>query len=71
MNYQTAVNIFTKHELRAIAKARKLRWYSYLQKHELAFRLFSGHGMLNRALCQLNQLRRYRVPEPNDTKQWR
>ena len=71
MNYQDAVNIFTKAELRAIAKARGMRWYSYLVKRELAFRLFSQDALVNRALCQLNQMRRYKTPQPNDPSQWR
>lgn len=71
MTYEQAVKLFTKHELRALAKARKMRWYSYLKKRELAFRLFSHDSALNRALCQVNQMRRYKVPQPNDPSQWR
>lgn len=70
MNYEQAIRCFTKHELRAIAKARGLRWYSYLNKRELAFRLFSEHTMMNRFLCLLNQARRFEIPLPNDPSQW-
>jgi hypothetical protein len=70
MNYLHACDVFTKHELRAIAKIRKLRWYSYLHKRELAFRLFGMDSRMNRVLCTVNQMRRYRTPEPNDPKQW-
>ena len=71
MTYLEATKTFTKKELRAIAKARGLRWYSYLMKSELAFRLFGMDTAINRGLCQLNQIRRYKTPEPNDPKQWR
>ena len=71
MTYTQALNLFTKKELRALAKARGLRWYSYLVKSELAFRLFGMNTAINRGLCQANQLRRYRAPEPNDPKQWK
>ena len=71
MTYLQALNLFTKNELRALAKARKMRWYSYLVKRELAFRLFSLDTNMNRALCQLNQMRRYKVPQPNDPRQWK
>ena len=70
MTYLEADKTFTKKELRALAKARGLRWYSYLVKRELAFRLFGLDTAINRGLCQLNQLRRYGAPIPNDTKQW-
>ena len=70
MTYLEATKTFTKKELRALAKARGLRWYSYLVKRELAFRLFGLDTAINRGLCQLNQLRRYGAPIPNDTKQW-
>ena len=70
MTYQYALKLFTKKELRALAKARGLRWYSYLVKSELAFRLFGMDTAVNRGLCQVNQLRRYRTPQPNDPKQW-
>lgn len=70
MTYLEANKTFTKKELRALAKARGLRWYSYLVKRELAFRLFGLDTSINRGLCQLNQLRRYGAPIPNDTKQW-
>ena len=70
MTYLEADKTFTKKELRALAKARGLRWYSYLVKRELAFRLFGLDAAINRGLCQLNQLRRYGAPIPNDTKQW-
>ena len=70
MTYQYALKLFTKKELRALAKARGLRWYSYLVKSELAFRLFGMDAAINRGLCQVNQLRRYRTPQPNDPKQW-
>ena len=71
MNYEHALTIFTKAELRALAKVRGLRWYSYLVKRELAFRLFSLDERMNRALCQVNQMRRYKVPQPNDPNQWK
>ena len=70
MTYLEADKTFTKKELRALAKARGLRWYSYLVKRELAFRLFGLDAAINRGLCQLNQLRRYGTPIPNDIKQW-
>lgn len=70
MNYIDATYYFTKQELRALAKARGLRWYSYLIKRELAFRLFGLDASINRGLCQVNQLRRYGVPQPTDPKQW-
>ena len=70
MHYQDAVRKFTKHELRGIARARKLRWYSYLTKIELAFRLFGMDSRINRGLCQLNQLRRYRIRIPDQQNQW-
>ena len=70
MNYLHACNSFTRDELRAVAKVRGLRYYSYLCKRELAFRLFGDNVLLNRVLCNLNQMRRYSVPEPTDTSQW-
>ena len=70
MTYIEATKTFTKKELRALAKARGLRWYSYLVKAELAFRLFGLDASINRGLCQTNQLRRYRTPQPNDPSQW-
>ncbi len=70
MNYLSAEKLFTKKELRALAKARGLRWYSYLIKRELAFRLFGLDAAINRGLCQMNQLRRYKVPEPSQADQW-
>ena len=70
MNYIEAARIFTKKELRALAKARGARLYSYLTKIELSHRLFGLDTAINRGLCQMNQLRRYKVPQPNDPKQW-
>lgn len=71
MTYHQALRTFTRDELRALAKCRGLRWYSYLCKAELAHRLFGLDAAINRGLCQANQLRRYRAPEPNDPKQWK
>lgn len=71
MTYLEADNFFTKKELRALAKARGLRWYSYLLKRELAFRLFGLDSHINHGLVQMNQLRRYKAPIPNDPTQWR
>ena len=65
MNYIQALSTFTKAELRAIAKLRGLRYYSYLTKRELSFRLFGENAMMSRTLCAVNQLRRYRVPIPS------
>lgn len=70
MTYIEANKFFTKKELRAIAKARGTRLYSYLTKLELSHRLFGLDAAINRGLCQMNQLRRYNVPIPNDPKQW-
>ncbi len=70
MNYLQAISVFTHAELRALAKVRGLRWYSYLRKKELSFRLFGMDPKLNRVLCSVNQMRRYNVPEPNDYSQW-
>ena len=70
MTYMEASQFFTKKELRAIAKARGTRYYSFLNKLELSFRLFGLDSSVNRGLCQMNQLRRYKVPVPNDPKQW-
>ena len=58
MPWMQALEYFTKDELRALAKVRGMRWY-HLVKRELAFRLFSGDAVRNRALCQVNQMRRY------------
>lgn len=66
----SANELFTKKELRALAKARGLRWYSYLVKRELSFRLFGLDSSINHGLCQLNQLRRYQCPVPADVTQW-
>ena len=71
MTYIEANNYFTKKELGAIAKARGLRFYSFLLKLELAHRIFGLDSHINRGLCQMNQLRRYKVPMPTDPKQWR
>ena len=71
MHYLQACSMFTKEELRSIAKIRKLRLYSYLSKRELAHRLFGASEMLNRILCDLNQMRRYRVPIPTDSSLWK
>lgn len=70
MNYLTAENLFTKSDLRALAKSKNMKWYSYLNKRELAFRIFGLDASINRGLCQLNQLRRYGVPVPMEVKQW-
>ena len=70
MTYLEATRRFTKKDLRALAKARGLRWYSYLNKIELSFRLFGLDAAVNRGLCQTNQLRRYKTPVPNDPSQW-
>ena len=64
MNYLHALNVFSKAELRAIAKLRGLKYYSYLNKRELSFRLFGENQFLSNSLCALNQLRRYKVPIP-------
>ena len=61
MNYLQALNVFTRDELRAIAKLRGLRYYSYLTKRELSFRLFGMNAAMSRTLCAVNQLRRYKV----------
>ena len=71
MTYHQAISMFTRDELRALAKCRGLRWYSYLCKTELAHRLFGLDASINRGLCQADQLRRYRAPGPNDPKQWK
>ena len=70
MNYLQAVNTFTRDELRKLAQMRGIRFYSYLVKCELAHRLFGLDASINRGLCQMNQLRRYGVPQPSDPKQW-
>ena len=70
MTYHLACKLFTWRELRALMKARNMRWYSYLTKRELAFRLFGMDATINRGLCQLNQLRRYKVAIPDEIKQW-
>ena len=70
MSYIEANNFFTKKELRAIAKARGVKLYSYLWKIELSHRIFGLDSSINRDLCQMNQLRRYKVPLPSDPKQW-
>lgn len=70
MTFIEANHLFTKKELRALAKARGLRWYSYLIKIELAHRLFGLDSHINHGLVQANQLRRYQVPIPNQPKQW-
>ena len=70
MNYLQALTVFTRDELRAVAQVRGLRWYSYLTKRELSFRLFGHNPQINRILCSVNQMRRYGIPEPNDPLQW-
>ena len=70
MTYIEANKTFTRDELRALAKVRNLRWYSYLMKIELAHRLFGVDAHINRGLCQLNQMRRYQTPIPNEPNQW-
>ena len=69
MTFTEASHQFTKKELRAIAKARGLRWHSYLVKIELAHRLFGLDSHINHGLCQMNQQRRYQTPVPNEPKQ--
>jgi predicted membrane-bound dolichyl-phosphate-mannose-protein mannosyltransferase len=64
MTYHQAVRYFKKRELRALAKCRKIRWYSYLNKRELAFRLFGEHPVLDKTLMLVNQCRRYGTPLP-------
>ena len=64
MNWRHASEEFTKADLRALAKARKIRWYSYLKKNELAFRLFTDECLLTKTLCLVNQCRRYKTPLP-------
>jgi len=70
MNYLQACHVFTKMELRLLAKVRSLRWYSYLNKRELSFRLFGDNPQINRILCNVNQMRRYGIPQPDDPLQW-
>ena len=70
MTPRDAVQTFTFRDLRALAKCRGLRWYSMLRKHELAFRLFGLDSYIKQTLVLTNQLRRYRLVEPSDRKQW-
>ena len=64
MDYYNALRYFNKKELRALAKSRNLRWYSYLTKKELCFRLFGQHPVLEKLLMLVNQCRRYGTPLP-------
>ena len=67
MSWRTALTTFTKRELRALAKCRGIRWYSYLKKNELAFRLFESTHHLSKTLMLVNQCRRYKTPLPKIT----
>lgn len=70
MTFHMACQIFSYRDLRALMKSRRMRWYSYLNKREMAFRLFGMDAAVNRGICQINQLRRYKVAIPDDIKQW-
>ena len=70
MTFLEANRVLSKAELRAIAKVRRTRWYSYLNKLELAHRLFGLDAKVNKYLCVSNQLRRYKVKEPDQADQW-
>ena len=70
MDWRNAMRVFTHRDLRHLAKARKIRWYSYLNKAELCFRIFGDDAILLKALCYANQCRRYGVREPDDANQW-
>ena len=67
MSWRSALATFTKRELRALAKCRRLRFYSYLNKTELAFRVFENTHHLSKTLMLVNQCRRYKTPLPKIT----
>lgn len=70
MTYWNALTTLRYIDLRALCKVRGIRWYSYLNKKELAYRLFGDDPILKRALCCVNQMRRHKIKEPMDPNQW-